>query len=78
MSVPYVLELPVLSLGLIYASVFATLLQDTIDKADKWGNGGENGRIDPFIEIYDVSTCTEGYIFLWFSVDISFSSSFSL
>jgi len=31
------------------------MLQDIIDKADKWGNGGKSGRIDPFIEVYDVS-----------------------
>jgi len=31
------------------------MLQDIIDKADKWGDNGKAGRIDPFVEIYDVS-----------------------
>ncbi|KAF9644109.1 hypothetical protein BDM02DRAFT_3190905, partial [Thelephora ganbajun] len=35
-------------------SILPTLLQDVIDKADKWGNDGKNGRIDPFTEIYDL------------------------
>ncbi|KAF9644106.1 cytochrome P450 [Thelephora ganbajun] len=35
-------------------SVLPTLLQDIIGKADKWGNDGKNGRIDPFTEIYDL------------------------
>jgi hypothetical protein len=41
--------------GLIPHLVLPTLLQDTLDKADKWGNDGKSGRIDPFAEIYDVS-----------------------
>ena len=41
--------------GLIPYLVLPTLLQDIIDKADKWGNDGKGGRIDPFTEIYDVS-----------------------
>lgn len=40
---------------LIFISVFPTLLQDIISMADKWGNNGKTGRIDPFVEIYDVS-----------------------
>ena len=35
--------------------VLPTLLEDIIDKADKWGNDGATGRIDPFTEVYDVS-----------------------
>jgi hypothetical protein len=31
------------------------LLQDIIDEADKWGNGGKTGRIDPFTDVFDVS-----------------------
>ena len=38
--------------------VLPTLLQGIAEKADKWGNDGKNGRIDPFTEIYDVG-------FLW-------------
>jgi len=30
------------------------MLQDIIDRADKWGDNGKIGKIDPFIEIYDV------------------------
>ena len=40
--------------GLNSISVLPTLLQDIVDRADKWGNDGKNGRIDPFTEIYDV------------------------
>ncbi|KAF9645080.1 cytochrome P450 [Thelephora ganbajun] len=32
--------------------VLPTLLQDIVDKADRWGNDGAAGRIDPFTEIY--------------------------
>ena len=35
------------------ATVLPTLFQDIRAKADKWGDGG---RIDPFVEIFDVST----------------------
>lgn len=45
----------VTSIGLIPISVLPALLQDIIDETDKWGNDGENGRIDPFTEINDVS-----------------------
>jgi len=31
--------------------------------ADKWGNDGQNGRIDPFTEIYDVSFFLAAYFF---------------
>ena len=43
------------SVVLISSLALPTLLQDIIDGADKWGNGGKTGRIDPFTEIYDVS-----------------------
>lgn len=43
--------------------------------ADKWGNNGKTGRIDPFVEIYDVS------VFLGMSArlcaEFFFHSSFS-
>ena len=45
----------ILRIGLISTLVLPTLLQDIVDKADKWGNGGKNGIIDPFSEVYDVS-----------------------
>ena len=41
--------------SLVSALVFPTLLQDITNKADKWGNDGKSGRIDPFTQIYDVS-----------------------
>ena len=41
--------------GLIPYLVLPGLLQDVIDTADKWGNDGKSGRIDPFTELYDVS-----------------------
>ena len=43
------------NIGLVPGLALPTLLQDIFNKADKWGNDGENGRIDPFIEIYHVS-----------------------
>jgi hypothetical protein len=42
-------------IGLVSTLVLPTLMQDITDKADKWGNDGKSGRIDPFTEIYDVS-----------------------
>ena len=48
----FVLLLPITSTILISILVLPTLLQDIIDSADKWG---DEGRIDPFAEIYDVS-----------------------
>jgi hypothetical protein len=47
-------DLPELTIGLISVSVVPTLLQDIIGVADKWGNNGKSGRIDPFVEIYEV------------------------
>ena len=49
---------------LTFLLVSMTLLQDTIAKGDKWGNDGEGGRIDPFIEIYDVRTFSKTCTFL--------------
>lgn len=43
--------------------VFPTLVQDIIGMADEWGNNGESGRIDPFVEIYDVSVFPRVRIF---------------
>ena len=40
---------------LIFVSALPMLLQDIIKKADTWGNDGKAGRIDPFVETYDVS-----------------------
>lgn len=46
-----------------------TLLEDIIGKADKWGS---NGKIDPFVEIYDVrASFTTEYV----SLDAEFSLS---
>ena len=47
-SVRYVIS----STILIFVLVLPTLLQDIIDGADNWG---DEGKIDPFTEIYDVS-----------------------
>ena len=48
--------------GLVSCLVLPTLLQDISNRADKWGNNGKNGRIDPFTEIYDVSFfCSIGF-----------------
>jgi len=40
---------------LISVLAFPTLVHDITSMAEKWGNDGKNGRINPFIEIYDVS-----------------------
>jgi len=50
-----IVQPPISNIGLISTSALPTVLQDVTDKADKWGDHGENGRIDPFTEIYDVS-----------------------
>ena len=34
--------------------VLPTLLRDIFAQADKWGDGSKGGRINPFIEIYNV------------------------
>ena len=48
-------QLLISDVGLISISVLPSLLQDIIDRADKWGDHGKTGRIDPFTEVYDVS-----------------------
>ena len=40
---------------ILFILVLPTLLQDITGMADKWGSDGENGRIDPFVEIFEVS-----------------------
>ena len=45
----------ILSIGLVSTLVLPILLDDITNKADKWGNDGKSGRIDPFNEIYAVS-----------------------
>ena len=40
------------------------MLQDIINKANKWGNGGKTGRIDPFTEVYNVGRFFHG-IHVW-------------
>jgi len=49
----------ILSIRLVSISVLPSLLEDIIDRADKWGDHGKTGRIDPFTEVYDVSLCLE-------------------
>ena len=44
-----------MSFGLTSSPVLPILLEDIIAKSDTWGNGGKNGRIEPFNEVYDVS-----------------------
>jgi hypothetical protein len=41
------------------------MLHDIADSADKWGNNGKNGRIDPFTEVYHVS-----FFASWFFRDL--------
>ena len=50
------------NIGLVSRLDFHALLQDITNKADKWGNGGKSGRIDPFTEAYEASLFT-AYIF---------------
>lgn len=40
---------------LILIPVLPALFQDMVAKANKWGNGGTSGTIDPFTEIFNVS-----------------------
>ena len=65
----------VLNFGLVSTLVLPTLLQDITNNADKWGNDGKNGRIDPFTEIYDVNVLR--HEFLGTSIDFVPFSSFS-
>ena len=39
--------------------VLPTLLQDVIDRTNKWAGDGITGRIDPFTEVHDVSFPSE-------------------
>jgi len=63
--------------GLNSTIVLPTLLQDIIDKADKWGNDGKNGRIDPFTEIYDVRFRHHMQSVFWTGAEFPLFSSFS-
>ena len=62
-------DLPSTAAGLEHRShlhsVLPTLLQDTIDRADKWGDDGKIGRIDPFTEVYDVSVLGNVHFWGW-------------
>ena len=48
----------ILNIDLVSRLDLPTLLQDIFNVADKWGNDGQSGRIDPFTEVYDVSLFT--------------------
>jgi hypothetical protein len=48
-------KLSVSKTDLISSPVLPTLMQDIIDKANKWGNEGKSGRIDPFVEVHHVN-----------------------
>lgn len=63
----------ILNFGLVSTLVLPTLLQDIANNADKWGNDGKNGRIDPFVEIYDVSLLQHGFFGICVEF-VSFSS----
>jgi len=56
---------PISSISLTSILVLPTFLQDILDKADRWGDDGKNGRIDPFTEIYDVSLAFLGVHIGW-------------
>ena len=49
-----VIKLLDLSVLLAHIQVLPTLLKDLIHTTDGWGNGGQIGSIDPFVEICDV------------------------
>ena len=55
MRVIAVAQLLILSIGLTPFSVLPVLLRDIIGEANKWGDSGKSGRIDPFTEVYNVS-----------------------
>ena len=55
----FVPQLLILGVVLISILVLPTLLQDIIDRADKWG---DEGKIDPFTEIYDVSLLGNAHV----------------
>ena len=60
---------------IISTLVLPTLLQDITDEADKWGNDGKNGRIDPFTEIYDVSFLRREFLGIYAEFTLFSSSS---
>jgi len=64
------------STELISNLVLPTLLHDIIGNADKWGNDGESGIIDPFTEIYDVSPILQNEHFGGRSQRLSFLARF--
>jgi len=64
----------ILNIGLVSALVLPTLLQDITKNAEKWGNGGKNGRIDPFTDIYDVSFLRHNLFWGTGAEFVSFSS----
>ena len=64
----------ILNIGLVSTLVLPTLLQDIANNADKWGNDGKNGRIDPFTEIYDVSFLWHDFLWGISTEFVSFSS----
>ena len=54
------------------------MLQDIINRADKWGDDGKRGRIDPFTEVYDVSLFFGNTHCFGAGVEFSSFSSFTL
>ena len=52
------------------------MLQDVVDKADKWGDDGTAGRIDPFTEVYEVRAFLEERLALGLSLRLPLSASF--
>ena len=69
-------QLLILSVDLISISVLPSLLQDITDRADKWGDHGKTGRIDPFTEVYDVSLSPETYLVLGLGLNFPLSAHF--
>ena len=47
------------TISFIVIPVLPTLLQDIIHKADKWGDDGKSGLINPFTDVFDVSISME-------------------
>lgn len=66
------MNLPIFTIGLIFIPVLPTLLQDVLCEAEKWGNDGKSGRIDPFVEIFDVRIPLEIHIFSGLRAEFSF------
>lgn len=61
--------LPVLTIVLMFVPVLPTLLQDIIEKVDTWGN---DGWIDPFVDILDVRISLTAHIYSGFYAEFSF------